>query len=63
MKRIFESLESLFVTDTYQFDDYSKYESSAFNEEEKAKIRKEVFPEDCQKTFEMVDRFAQQNSI
>lgn len=58
MKKIFGSSESLFVTDTYQFDDYSKYESSAFNEEEKAKRRKEVFPEDCKKAFDMGSRFA-----
>jgi len=63
MKRIFGASESLFVTDTYQFDDYSKYESSAFNEEEKAKRRKEVFPEDCKKAFEMGARFARQSGI
>jgi len=33
MKRIFEESESLFVTDTYQFDDYSKYESTLFDVE------------------------------
>ena len=43
MKRVFGEAESLFVTDTYQFDDYSKYESSVFNVEEKAKRRKEDF--------------------
>jgi multimeric flavodoxin WrbA len=59
MKRIFGESESLFVTDTYQFDDYSKYESSAFDVEEKAKRRKEEFPKDCQKAFDMGVRFAQ----
>jgi len=59
MKRVFGESESLFVTDTYQFDDYSKYESSAFNVEEKAKRRKEEFPKDCEKAFEMGVRFAQ----
>lgn len=63
MKRIFGASESLFVTDTVQFNDYSKYETSAFNEEEKAKRRKEVFPEDCEKAFEMGARFARQSSI
>ena len=58
MKRTFGSVESLYVTDTYQFDDYSKYESSSFSEEAKAKRLKEVFPEDCQKAFEMGARFA-----
>ncbi|HXY88711.1 MAG TPA: flavodoxin family protein [Candidatus Acidoferrales bacterium] len=59
MKRIFGESESLFVTDTYQFDDFSKYESTLFNVEEKAKRRKEEFPKDCQKAFDMGVRFAQ----
>jgi multimeric flavodoxin WrbA len=59
MKRIFGEAESLFVTNTYQFDDYSKYESSAFNVEEKTKRRKEEFPKDCQRAFDMGVRFAQ----
>ncbi len=61
MKRTFGASEALFVTDTYQFDDYSKYETSAFNMEEKAKRRKEVFPVDCQKAFEMGVKFARQS--
>ena len=59
MNRIFGESESLFVTDTYQFDDYSKYDSSAFDVEEKAKRRREEFPKDCQKAFDMGVRFAQ----
>ena len=59
MRRIFGESESLFVTDTYQFDDYSRYESTLFSVEEKAKRRKEEFPKDCQKAFEMGVRFAQ----
>ena len=59
MKRIFGEAESLFVTDTYQFDDYSKYESTLFNVEEKAKRRKEEFPKDCHRAFDMGVRFAQ----
>lgn len=60
MERIFGASESLFVTDTYQFDDYSKYVATAFNSEEKAKRRNEEFPNDCRKAFEMGARFAQQ---
>lgn len=45
--------ESLYVTDTYQFDDYSKYVVTSFSEEEKAQRRKDEFPKDCQKAFEM----------
>ena len=49
--------ESLFVTDTYQFSDYSKYVATAFDESAKAKRRQEVFPKDCEKAFEMGIRF------
>ncbi len=53
LKRIFGETQELFVTDTYQFEDYSRYETSAFNAEDKANRRREVFPEDCRKAFEM----------
>jgi multimeric flavodoxin WrbA len=56
-KRIFGYSESLYSADTYQFDDYSKYVSDRFDPEEKAKRRKEVFPYDCKKAFEMGVRF------
>jgi multimeric flavodoxin WrbA len=52
-KRIFGYSESLCCTDTYQFDDYSKYVADSIDPEEKAKRRKEVFPIDCEKAFEM----------
>lgn len=56
-KRIFGYSESLCSTDTYQFDDYSKYVADRFDPEEKEKRRKEVFPQDCEKAFEMGARF------
>ncbi len=55
--RIFGYSESLCSTDTYQFDDYSKYVADRFDPDEKAKRRKEVFPHDCEKAFEMGVRF------
>jgi multimeric flavodoxin WrbA len=57
LSRIFGAAESLMVTNTYQFDDYSKYVTS-HSEKEKAMRRKEVFPVDCEKAFEMGARFA-----
>ncbi|AUB55547.1 flavodoxin [Methanobacterium subterraneum] len=56
-ERIIGESESLYVTDTYQFDDYTKYVSSRFNPEEKLKKRREVFPQDCEKAFQMGVRF------
>jgi multimeric flavodoxin WrbA len=55
--RIFGASESIVVTDTYQFEDYSKYISS-FNVEEKARRHKEVFPLDCEKSYKMGVKFA-----
>jgi multimeric flavodoxin WrbA len=51
--RIFGYSESLYSTDTYQFDDYSKYVADRYDPAEKAKRRAEVFPQDCGKAFEM----------
>ncbi len=58
LKRIFGSTESLLSFDTYQFDDYSKVVADRFDSEKKAKRRKEVFPEECEKAYEMGVRFA-----
>jgi multimeric flavodoxin WrbA len=60
---IFGSAETLIVTDTYQFDDYSKYMATLFDAGEKERRRKEVFPIDCQKAFEMGARIAQKSKI
>jgi multimeric flavodoxin WrbA len=53
MARIFGSCDTLWVTDTYQFSDYSKYVSTLFNPDEKKKHREEQFPEDCRKAYEL----------
>ena len=53
LTRIFGACETLLVTDTYQFDDYSKYEASGHDVAAKAKRREEVFPLDRQNAFEL----------
>lgn len=50
--------EVLVSNDTYQFDDYSRYEASRFDEEHKARVRAERFPADCQRAFELGVRLA-----
>ena len=40
-------------TDTYQFHDYSKYLSTAWDPEAKARRKEEVFPQDCAKAAEL----------
>jgi multimeric flavodoxin WrbA len=58
MKHVFGNCELLLCTDTYQFDDYTKYESSCWDKEAKAKRRNEVFPQDCERAFEMGAKLA-----
>ena len=61
LRRIFGASESLFVTDTYQFEDYAKYQTSAFDVAGKKKRRQEIFPKDCKLAFEMGARLALQS--
>jgi multimeric flavodoxin WrbA len=50
--------EFLLSQDTYQFDDYSKYEASRFDEKQKDQVKREQYPIDCQKAFDMGARLA-----
>lgn len=59
LQRFLGKTEALYVTDTYQFEDYSKYVSTAFNADAKLKRRKEVFPEDCKRAFKLGKRLVQ----
>ncbi|WFD08816.1 flavodoxin family protein [Tepidibacter hydrothermalis] len=45
--------EYLISNDTYQFDDYSKYNASDFDENHKSYIKKTQFLIDCQKAFKL----------
>ncbi|MGZ4857448.1 MAG: flavodoxin family protein [Methanobacteriaceae archaeon] len=58
LERIFGTSESLCSYDTYQFEDYSKVFAPRFDPEKKARRRREVFPLDCAKAFEMGARFS-----
>lgn len=50
---IFGESEVLIVNDTIMFDDYSKYLSERFDPEAKARRRREIFPLECKKAFQM----------
>jgi len=52
IKDIFGSIETLFVFNTYQFDDYSKYEVT-FDVKDKEEQRKNQFPIDCKNAFQL----------
>ena len=58
LERLGGPSEIIVSNDTYQFDDYSKYEADMFNEEEKAQVRAKQFNIDCQKAFDMGMRLA-----
>ncbi|WP_033165274.1 flavodoxin family protein [Clostridium sp. KNHs205] len=45
--------EILVADDTYQFDDYTKYAASKFDEKHKAQVKAEQFPADCNRAFEL----------
>lgn len=53
LERLGGPSEILVSNDTYQFDDYSKYEASMFDAEHKARVKAEQFPVDCRRAFEM----------
>ena len=63
LRIIFGSGETLLSFDTLQFEDYSKVVATRFDPVHKLKRRKEVFPQDCQKAFEMGARFAAKEKI
>jgi len=60
MARLNGPSEYVVSADNYQFDDYSKYYASNFDEKHKAKVRSEQFPIDCQNAFEMGARLCAQ---
>lgn len=45
--------EFLAVTDTYQFDDYSKYDASRFNVAHKEEVRTRQFPVDLKNAYKL----------
>jgi multimeric flavodoxin WrbA len=61
MKRIFGSCETLAVTSTYQFDDYSKYAIIIFDGAKRLKRHETVFVEDCKKAYSLGQKLCQSN--
>jgi len=59
IQRIIGPVETLQAYDTYQFDDYSKYVAPRFDPVHKAARRRDVFPQDCRKAFELGVRLVQ----
>ena len=45
--------EILYSFDTYQFNDYNRYETAAIDEQRKASVRDTQFPKDLEKAYEL----------
>jgi multimeric flavodoxin WrbA len=58
LQMAFGASESLCCFDTYQFKDYAKVVADRFDPEKKARRRREVFPQDCEKALAMGARLA-----
>ena len=58
LEMTFTKPEHLYVYNTYQFRDYSKYVSDVFDEAEKRHVRKTQFPKDLENAFELGKRVA-----
>jgi hypothetical protein len=56
--RLLGNCETQAVCDTYQFEDYSKYMSTIWDPEAKARRRKEVFPNELKQAFDLGARLA-----
>lgn len=62
MRAVFSHTETLFSCDTYQFNDYSQYESDIFDAAAKKRRYEEIFPQDCERAFQIGVRLAQESS-
>ena len=60
LELIFGTAETLCVFDTCQFDDYAKVLSTRFDPVHKAQRRREVFPRECERAFDLGARLAGQ---
>lgn len=59
-KHVYGFGESLYICNTYQFDDYSKMQFDMFNEEEKRAYRYSHFEEDLNRSRELGRRLTEQ---
>lgn len=58
LEMIYGNCEDLWVYDTYQYSDYSKYDCDLFDADLKLKRKQEQFPIDLQNAFELGKRIA-----
>lgn len=61
MADIFGYSETLYAFNTYQFNDYSRYEFNLFSEEDKRRYREEHWEEDLQNAYELGRRLVKKS--
>ena len=59
VKTIFGYAETLNSYDTYQFNDYAKYDCDVFDEKHKAEVKETQFPKDLAKAFDLGKRLVE----
>ena len=59
LKMIYGYCETLNVCDTYQFNDYSKYDCDMFDETHKRQVKETQFPKDLEKAFDLGRRLTE----
>lgn len=57
---MFGSTEILYSFDTYQFNDYSRYDAAQLNVERKTEMHNTQFPKDLERAFDLGKRLAQE---
>ena len=60
MKQVMGHNELLYICNTYQFRDYSRYDMNLFNEEEKRAYRDAHFEEDLEAAYQLGVRLAEE---
>ncbi|MCL2839343.1 MAG: flavodoxin family protein [Defluviitaleaceae bacterium] len=60
LARLFGHCESIVSNDTLQFDDYSKYVCTVFDEAKKKQVHQTQFPIDCEKAYALGARLIAQ---
>jgi len=63
MHEVFGYCETLYAYNTYQFNDYSRYDFTLFDEADKRKYRDEHFSIDLQNAFELGKRLVEKSKV
>ena len=59
LQRLLGFCQSMTSNNTVQFDDYSKYVCTVFDETEKKQVQRDQFPKDCEQAFQMGGKLAE----